>query len=257
MQADNRSISESNMRMRFIIPLFVATFAVFSEYSGLDIALARNFYNDTTGTWPLKNDFLVAGVLHTFARDCVVYVMVGVLLLLVSSFVFKRFRPFRKGAAYMLLGSLAGVALVAILKDSTHIYTPWDLVLFGGDKPHVRIFDPSPAGLPVGHAFPGGHSSGGFAFFSVYFLLSRYRPKYRHFGLALGLTVGGIFAAAQEMKGAHFLSHDLFSLVICWYSAFAVYKLMFHKELEAIQRQQELSRPLSAQEGDPVRDCGD
>ncbi len=244
------------MRLNLIVPLFVAAFAIFSEYSGLDIALARNFYDGITGTWPLKNEFLVAGVLHSFAKDCVVYIMAAVLLLLILSFVFRRLRPFRKGAAYMLFGSLTGVALVAILKDSTHIYTPWDLALFGGDKPHVRIFDPSPVGLPVGHAFPGGHSSGGFAFFSVYFLLSRYRPKYRLFGLALGLTVGGIFAAAQEMRGAHFLSHDLFSLVICWYSAFTIFELMFHKELDAIQKQQEFSTPLSAREADPVRDCG-
>ena len=45
-----------------------------------------------------------------------------------------------------------------------------------------------------------------------------------------GLVLGGVFAATQEVRGAHFLSHDLFSLVICWYAALAVDWLMFRKD---------------------------
>lgn len=221
----------SAMKLKLIAPLFVILFAIYSEYSGLDVALMRPFYDPATNTWPLKSHFVTAGLLHSGAQDAVKYAMVATLIVFVLTFFVKRLRPYRKGAGYLLLGSLLGPALVAVLKSTTHIYTPWDLEIFGGDKPHIRLFDSVPPGLPVGEAFPGGHSSGGFGFLSVYFLLSFYRPKYRYYGLALGLGLGTLFAFAQEVRGAHFLSHDLFSLVICWYSTLAVYYVMFRREL--------------------------
>jgi membrane-associated PAP2 superfamily phosphatase len=217
--------------MGLLLPLGVAAFAVFSEYSGLDIALERPFYDVGTHSWPLKSHFVTSGILHKGGQNLVAGILVAVFIVLVLSFFVKRLRRCRKGAAYLLVGSLISPAIVFLIKSSTHIYTPGSLALFGGDKPHIRLFDSVAPGLPIGHGFPGAHSSGGFAFLSFYFLLSFYRPQYRHYGLAFGLGLGAIFAATQEMRGEHFLSHDLFSLVICWYSAWAVFYLMFRKEL--------------------------
>lgn len=215
------------LSVRLIAPLFIAAFAVISEYSGLDLFLARFFFDEGTRAWPFKSNFITAGVLHSGGRDLVAYIMIGVLAVFALSFLVKKLRPCRKGAGYLLAGTLLGPAIVSLFKHTTHIYTPWDLELFGGDKPYIRLFDAVPPGLPVGNAFPGGHSSGGFAFVSLFFLLSIYRPRYRYFGLAAGILLGVLFAAAQEMRGAHFLSHDLLSFVICWYAALLVYHLMF------------------------------
>lgn len=219
------------MIVYLLAPLIIVVFAVVAEYSGLDLFLARLFFDPATQTWPLKSNFITAGVLHKGGRDLVLYIMIGVLLVFVLSFLIKKMRPYRKGAGYLLAGSLLGPAIVALLKSSTHIYTPWSLELFGGDKPYIRLFDAAPDGLPIGEAFPGGHSSGGFAFLSLFFLLTVYRPRYRYYGLAAGLLLGSIFAIAQELRGAHFLSHDLFSLVICWYSALIVYGVMFWRDI--------------------------
>jgi membrane-associated PAP2 superfamily phosphatase len=32
----------------------------------------------------------------------------------------------------------------------------------------------------------------------------------------VGLVAGGVFGAAQQLRGAHFLSHDLWTLATCW-----------------------------------------
>lgn len=219
--------------LQALLPLAVAGLGVISEYSGFDLYLARFFYDPVTQTWPLKSNFFTAGVLHEGGKNFVVYAMVGIFLFFIASFLIKKLRPCRKGAGYLLLGSLPSPAIVALLKSTTHIYIPWKLEMFGGDKPYVRLFDAAPEGLSAGHAFPGGHSSGGFAFVSLYFLLSVYRPQYRYYGLAFGLGLGFLFALTQEIRGAHFLSHDLFSLVICWYVALTVYYLMFRREISA------------------------
>ena len=217
--------------VQLLAPLVIVALAIVSEYSGLDMAIARLFFDADTQSWPLKSNFWTAGVLHSGGRDLVVYTMSAVLLFLVATFFLRRIRPYRKGAAYLLLGSLPGPAIVAILKSTTRIYTPWDLEVFGGDKPYLRLFDAAPPDMPAGHGFPGGHSSGGFAFVSAYFLLAAYKSAYRYYGLTLGLVLGFAFAFTQEVRGAHFLSHDLFSLVVCWYAALAVATLMLRREL--------------------------
>ena len=223
--------SDCGTRAKFLLPLCVAAFAVFSEYSGLDIAIARCFYDAQTQSWPLKSAFITGGILHTGGQDFVIVTMAAIFVVLVLSFFVKRLRRCRKGAAYLLVGTLISPAIIAVIKASTHIYMPSSLEIFGGDKPHVRLFDSAPPGLPVGHAFPGAHSSSGFAFFSLYFLLAFYKPKYRYHGLAFGLGLGVLFSITQELRGEHFLSHDLVSLVICWYCAWAVFHLMLHREL--------------------------
>ena len=222
---------DCGVKTKLLLPLCIAAFAVFSEYSGLDVAIARCFYDAQTHTWPLKSAFITGGILHTGGQDFVIGAMAAIFVVLVLSFFVKRMRRCRKGAAYLLVGTLISPAIIAVIKASTHIYMPSSLEIFGGDKPHIRLFDAAPPGLPVGHAFPGAHSSSGFALFTLYFLLAFYKPQYRYQGLAFGLGLGALFSITQEMRGEHFLSHDLVSLVICWYCAWAVFHLMFRREL--------------------------
>ncbi len=223
--------SHCGTSVKLLLPLVILAFAVFSEYSGLDIAIGRCFYDAESQSWPWKSAFLTGGILHKGGQKFVIWTMAAIFVVLVLSFFVERLRRCRKGAAYLLVGSLISPAIIALIKASTHIYIPSTLEIFGGDKPYVRLFDAAPPGLPVGHAFPGAHSSSGFAFFTLYFLLSFYKPQYRHYGLAFGLVLGALFSITQEVRGEHFLSHDLVSLVICWYCAWAVFYLMFRKEM--------------------------
>ncbi len=34
--------------------------------------------------------------------------------------------------------------------------------------------------------------------------------------LGIGLLAGTVFGVAQQLRGAHFLSHDVASLIVCW-----------------------------------------
>ena len=119
---------------------------------------------------------------------------------------------------YILIAAVSGPVIVAYLKGHNHICTPWELTIFGGNLPYIRVFDAVPAGTPIGQGFPGGHSSGGFAYISVYFALTAMRSKYRFYGLFLPLLLGLLFSVTQEIRGAHFPSHDMFSFVVCWLS---------------------------------------
>ena len=222
-----------------LLPIGVFLLAVLSEYSGLDLWLADQVFDGGAQTWPFKNSYLARHIFHDMGRSMVLLLAVVNLLLLLASYFLQRLRPWRRHLWFVLIAAALGPALVSLLKAYTHIYTPWDLQIFGGSRPYVRLFDPAPPGLPAGRAFPGGHSSGGFAFLSLYFLLAVYNHPWKWRALLAIAALGSSFAAAQELRGAHLLSHDLVSLGICW-SVSLLLALVFYRE--EIRKAAELSR---------------
>ena len=219
--------SNKQFLIHLAVPFFVGSLAVLSEYSGLDVLIESYFFNSQTGSWPYKSLFITNDILHIGGRDLIVLLAAFNIIAIIMSFFVKSMRPYRKHLLFVLIASATGLLIVNILKNTTHIYTPWSLKIFGGDKPFIRIFDAVPFASSVGHAFPGGHSSGGFAVISVYFVLLAMNNKCQYYGLVIPLMLGICFSITQEIRGAHFLSHDLFSLVICWDSSL-VWSIIFY-----------------------------
>lgn len=210
-----------------IVPGVAVLAAVLCEYTGLDLRLSRHFFDAATESWPYKEHWLTQNLLHIGGRNLVV-AMAGLLaLLLMVSFFWAGLKPYRKDLSYVLIAGLSGPALIGALKVLTHIYSPWDLQLFGGRLPYVRIFDMVPPLATVGHAFPAAHAGGGFAWFSLYFALRQRGVTWSRFSLAIPLTLGVVFGLAQQARGAHFFSHDLFALAICWACSAAWAALFF------------------------------
>jgi membrane-associated PAP2 superfamily phosphatase len=220
-------MSKRSFWINFTVPCASFLLAVYSEYAGLDFWLSRHFYDLKLGVWPYRSHWLMEDVLHRGGRNLVVAMAIGLSLLFIGSFFRPRLKPYRKDFAFVLVAGLSGPAIVGTFKALTHIYSPWDLLLLGGSQPYIRIFDHVPANSPVGHAFPAAHASGGFAWFSVFFALRRRAvPGYR-LSLILPLVLGFIFGVAQQVRGAHFLSHDLVSLGTCWLCAALWFRLFY------------------------------
>ena len=181
------------------------------EASGGDLALAR-LYGDGTGfVW--RDAWLTSTVLHNGGR----WLAWAVLAMLVCNALRAvTTGPPRHERLYWLAATVAGLVLVPTLKRFTSTSCPWDLVPFGGTVPYVphwwfRVVDGGP-----GHCFPSGHAVAAFAFFSVYFLWRSYRPSLARGALAAVLGLGLVFGWAQMARGAHFLSHTLWSAWCCW-----------------------------------------
>lgn len=211
------------------IPLFLMILGVIIEYTGLDLKFISPFFDKETMSWPFKEHFFASTVMHESANYFVQLFGVSLTFTLIGSFFSEKLKKYRKPLGYMLLAALLGPILVSTGKATTHIYTPWDLLMFGGTEPYIRIFDSVPAGAKIGHAFPAGHASGGFAFLSLYFLFKEHKPEFRFYGLFFGLILGFSFGFAQQVRGAHFFSHDLFSCAICFLAAFFMYLLYYKK----------------------------
>lgn len=114
-------------------------------------------------------------------------------------------------AASTLLGALA----VSLLKTGSHASCPWELSEFGGLARYVSHWTLASDG-GGGHCFPAGHAASGFTFVGGYFAFRPSAPRIARCWLAAALAAGLILGLAQQWRGAHFMSHTLWSAVVCW-----------------------------------------
>ncbi|MBL8226706.1 MAG: phosphatase PAP2 family protein [Chromatiales bacterium] len=133
----------------------------------------------------------------------------------------------RRPLAYVVAATLSIVTVIGVAKNTTNVDCPWSITGYGGSRPYVHLFADRPDGLPRARCFPGGHSASGFTLLALYFALRDRRPRAARSVLAAALGVGALFAFGQEARGAHFLSHDLWSLAIAWFTCLGVYRLGF------------------------------
>ena len=109
-----------------------------------------------------------------------------------------------------------------MLKQASSSHCPWDLARYGGSAPYVRLLDALPAGVGPGHCLPAGHDSSvlWLLAFAVFFLPSRPRMASLVFVLMLALSCAAGWL--QQLRGAHFLSHTLWSVWIACALLFAL-----------------------------------
>lgn len=203
--------------------LGLCLFAAIWVLGDADLWLADRIYASQGGRWALKKAFLNENVIHVAGRNLSAMAWLAVL----ACYVLSRYRDgwshLRRPLAYLLLATLAGTLLVAWVKSWSNVDCPWDLLRYGGERPYVDLFSLRPLGLPRGRCFPAGHASGGYAWLALYFFLCAVRPRLRWWGLATGLALGLTFGISQQLRGAHFLSHDLWAATICWTVSAALY----------------------------------
>lgn len=184
--------------------------------TGADFWLADHFYAWQGGRWALKEGFLTENIIHVAGRDLSTLAWLGVLVGFMVACCRTGLSNYRRPLAYLLLATLAGTLSVSWIKSWSNIDCPWDLLRYGGERPYVGLLSLRPIGLPRGACFPAGHASGGYTWLALYFFLLVVRPSLRWWGLAAGLTLGIVFGFSQQLRGAHFLSHDLWTAVVCW-----------------------------------------
>lgn len=183
---------------------------------GLDAQWARLLLAWEGGQWSLKQHALLETVMHRGGRALSLLAWTGILIAVAVRWPRANDRRWTRPAARLLIATLASAMLVGWLKSVTHMDCPWDIAGFGGQRPFVSLFAARPETLGNAACFPAAHAATGYAWVALYFFLAAVRPRWRWAGLATGLLAGAAFGFAQQLRGAHFLSHDIASLAICW-----------------------------------------
>jgi membrane-associated PAP2 superfamily phosphatase len=199
------------------VPLLLAW-----DSSSLDMATALWFGG--TGGFALKDDWWLSSVLHDGGRRAAwVVLLVALLMVWWPQGAFRRIGRSRR--IQLVVTGILATSAVATLKAFSGTSCPWDLAQFGQGALHVSHWAWGSFDGGNGRCFPAGHASAGFAFIGGYFAFARGAPQVSRIWLAVALLAGLVFGLAQQARGAHFMSHTLWTAWLCWVIALALDRL--------------------------------
>jgi membrane-associated PAP2 superfamily phosphatase len=191
------------------------------EVTQIDLWLANLSFDEATRTFPLREHFVTTRIAH----DAVKVVSTAVFIWIALG-VWKPLGALRRldqRARVLLLGSVVVCLVsVALLKRSSALHCPWGLSIFGGTAPYLRLFDTVPPGWVRGGCFPAGHALSAFAYTGGFFAFLAAAPRIAWIWLGIVLLVGLFAGISQQLRGAHFLSHTLWTAWLCWTIAAAL-----------------------------------
>lgn len=207
--------------------IFFAT-SLLWDGSGLDQAVSQLF--GSVQGFPLRSHWFLTQVMHNGAR-WFAWLLLGVMIFIA---LFAKENGLRNSARWAVAGTLMAILVVQWLKWISATSCPWHLHLFGGQAGLVshwnwRITDGGP-----GRCFPAGHASTGFALLPAWVALKRHM-RHPLFALGIVVFVGLALGMVQVLRGAHFVSHVMWSGSVCmlvaWITGVVRKRLTKHEAL--------------------------
>lgn len=201
--------------------LLAGALALF-QFTNLDIWVQDHCYDFTNHRWPIQKQDTLPRILFYSGPKIALGIVTGVLLVWLLLPIRWRPRRLQQWELPWPRRRLWFVALcvaiipttIGIMKNRSDLYCPWSIDRYGGDRPHLHLFDSLPPNYPpdCGQCFPAGHASGGFALLGLFYLPDSRRGRW--IGFAIGMTAGWVMGIYQMLKGAHFLSHTVVTMLI-------------------------------------------
>lgn len=202
---------------------------------GLDLPLMQHI--GTAQGFALRSDTLLEGVMHDGLRKAalLLYLALWGWALAPDAWLPLRWQglqvPRRERVTVVLLVA-AALAVVNLVKYNSLTSCPWDLAVFGGPARYVSHWSFGAADGGSGQCFPGGHASSAFALLPLCLPwlappagARARRATTGHRWLGGIVLVGAVAGTTQTVRGAHFPSHTLWTLVLCSAVALAGWRL--------------------------------
>lgn len=189
------------------------------DASGFDVAAAQWFGN--ANGFALRDHWLASAVLHDGARRLAwvptLWLVLGVrwpMGVLRQLTLAQRLQ--------CATTTLASLLAISLLKQASATSCPWDLQIFGGTAHYVSHWRWWLTDGGSGRCFPAGHASAAFAFVGGYFALRPVSARLARHWLTAALLAGFVLGLAQQVRGAHYMSHTLWTAWICWTLAWLI-----------------------------------
>ena len=208
-----------------------------SEFSALgqrvEFWVSAQFYQAGVG-FPLRDSAHFEFWWHTFPKRMMFLVPIWALIQIIYGVFLKSKKRLDKAhrnewqrwLTLFIVGLLIPLFL-SLLKKWTNQTCPWSLTDFGGVLPYVHLFDPRPWPAFSQACWPAGHAAVGLSLLIVSFVGGWPRalwcsaqtlsaPRSRFLGASAfafyAVVLSMVLGFSQVMRGAHFLSHQFWSL---------------------------------------------
>ncbi|MDY4841625.1 MAG: phosphatase PAP2 family protein [Alphaproteobacteria bacterium] len=201
----------------FFCLVLMAVVLIMEQYTDIDVWVSNHFYDFDRHRWtvtPALHEIL-SPIFYEGAKHFVAFI--GTLCVLYMFFSLKK-KEWRKNFSAVMTVLLCTIIIpttVGRLKKVTNVYCPNQLDIYEQKYPYVRVTEKYPDNFQPQHkgrCFPGGHVTGAFSLMSLYLIFHRRKNKL----LALGGAVcfGFVTGTYQILRGEHFFSHNLISMLI-------------------------------------------
>lgn len=193
------------------------------DAAGLDLGVSRLF--GTAVGFALRDHWLTEGVLHNGARWLAWALAIVLVVGIWRPLPFAR-RLSRRERVAWVAATLACVILIPLLKRVSLTSCPWSLAEFGGTASYVSHWLVGVADGGPGRCFPAGHATAAFCFLPGYFVLRQAAPGAARAWLLATLAAGLLLGGVQVVRGAHYVSHSLWTAWWCWALSLAMLHAM-------------------------------
>ena len=182
----------------------------------VDLRLADGAYDPALGDFSWRHAWLAEVFSHVLLKRA----LIALAIVMIGMAAWDLLKPRARSALrrvqlrIVALSAILIPSIIGLLKQMSSSHCPWDIDRYGGVAPYVRLLDALPAAFAPGHCMPAGHASSALwlGSLAVFFLPASPRRAACLYALILGFAFG--VGWLHQMRGAHFLSHTLWSVWI-------------------------------------------
>ncbi len=207
------------MNKKILIALLAGALVILwiGAFTDIDFSLARMAYDQPTHSFPWRHRWFAESFSHGVLKTALTVLAVAVVL----PVAYDALRPFKALAPWwrvrlrvVALSAVLVPLTISLLKHVSASHCPWDLQAFGGTEQYVRLLQAALPNAPAGHCMPAGHASTALWLLSVMVFWLPHRPRMAALVGALMLALSFGVGWIQQLRGAHFLTHTLWSIWI-------------------------------------------
>lgn len=216
---------KSNQAFKYAwLALIISAFLILAvgEFTNIDLLIEDYYFDPILKTFPWKNTWLAKDLMHVYVKNVILAFGFSLYLFLLVDLC-KPWKQMTKASRFKFrFVAIASVLIplsVSWLKSFSNLHCPWDIVRYHGTAPFLKLLDHVPAGMSPGACFPAGHTTSGLWLASLCIFWLPHDPKKAAYVFAGGLSVGLVLGWVQQMRGAHFLFHTLWS---AWIASFII-----------------------------------
>lgn len=199
----------------FLVLACIAAVLVWMDrYTDVNLYLADVVFDFAANEFPWRQHWFFATFMHHVMKALMIgLALVSVTVLLADAAQRQRWldRKIRRQVVIVIASSILIPLAISLLKSTSIHHCPWSFARYGGFALYLRIFDSLPPNVTAGHCFPAGHASSGLWIASIAVFWLPEKPERALLVFGIGLIPALILGWAQQMRGAHFLSHTLWS----------------------------------------------
>ena len=206
------------IRLGVWLGLAAAMIYALGRFTGVDLMLADTVYDAATGIFPWRDAWVTEMVGHRILKLGLTMCGALIIAFALGDAIWPQAlldRPTARLRLHLIAWSAAGVPLaISLLKQTSNAHCPWDLARYGGNQPYVRLFEALPPGALPGHCLPAGHASSALWLLSLAVIWLPEQPRKASRAGCVAIAFGMVVGWMQQMRGAHFLTHTLWSVWI-------------------------------------------